>query len=418
MSVTMYAISGVGDNTNSGSTTSSTPKASGTGASTIVGATVDLSVDTPDLSTVVIGDTIRLNARTDGKNGSDIFEITAVDDGLDTVNVSPAPNSITSGVTWAIGGAFATLSKLIFSASAGDVLYCKGTFDESIDMVNAAANGAILANGDLANAFPRLIGYSTTPGDSGIATLDSNNTKSNAIVLVNNSNYWVYENIRITRYTGQGFRTAFASFPSMFVHCEVDHCGGTLAFGVPNYSTVIDCYSHDNAGNGFEATEMSFFGNCISLANSGVGFYGGGGNHYFNCLSKGDLLGGFRQNDDTNHKSLMMFNCLVDGSGITQTGIRISDDAQVRQAVLINNTVINCISGIVAQNDNGIFGNGYNNLVYNCVTPRVNFTDVVGSISGEPLFANSGILDYTPVAGGSQIGAGFDLRLSSWINFV
>jgi hypothetical protein len=417
MSVTMYAISGVGSDTNSGSTTSSTPKASGTGASTIVGATVDLSVDTPDLSTVVVGDTIRLNARVDGKNSSDIFEITAVDDGLDTVNVSPAPNSITSGVTWAIGGAFVTLGKLIFSASAGDILYCNGIFDESIDMVNTTAAGAIAANGEV-NAFPRIIGYTTTPGDNGMAILDSNNTKSNAIILKNNSNYWSFENIRITRYTGQGFRYAFTTFASRFINCEVDHCGGTLAFGVPQYSTVIDCYSHDNAGNGFETPEMSLFANCVCVANSGHGFYGTGGNHYYTCLSKANLLSGFYQSDDVNHKSLIVFNCIVDGSGITQTGIRISDDAQVRQAVVMNNIVINCVSGIVAQSDNGIYNNGYNNLVYNCTTPRVNFTDVSGSVSGEPLFVNSNILDYTPAVGGAQISAGFDLRLSSWINFV
>jgi len=418
MSVTMYAVSGVGSNSNSGSTASSTPKASGAGAVTASGSTtVTLSANTPDLSTVVAGDTIRLNARTDGKNGSDIFEITGVNDGLDTVTVTPTPNTTTSGVTWAIGGAFATAAKLVFSASAGDTLYCKGIFNESIDMVGAAANGSIMANGDPANAFPRLIGYSVTPGDNGMAIFDSNNTKSNCISLVNNSNYWSFENIRITRFTGQGFRYAFASFSTRFVHCEVDHCGGTLAFGVPNNSTVIDCYAHDNTGHGFEATEMSYFANCISVLNSGVGFYGGGGNHYFNCLSKANLIAGFHQNDDLNHKSLMLFNCLVDGSGITQTGVRISDDAQVRQAILTNNIVINCISGIVGQSDNGLFNNSYNNLVYNCSTARVNFSDVSGSVTGVPLFVDEDALDYTPVTGGAQIGAGFDMSLSSWISF-
>ena len=113
----------------------------------------------------------------------------------------------------------------------------------------------------------------------------------------------------------------------------------------------------------------------------------------------------------------MMFNCLIDGSGITQTGIRISDDAQIRQAIIKNNTVVNCISGIVAQSDNGIFNNGYNNLVYNCGTARVNFSDVSGAVSGTPLFVDSSTMDYNPTTGGAQIGAGFDLGLSSWIPF-
>jgi hypothetical protein len=113
----------------------------------------------------------------------------------------------------------------------------------------------------------------------------------------------------------------------------------------------------------------------------------------------------------------MMFNCIVDGSGITQTGIRIFDDAQVRQAIIKNNIVINCTSGIVSFSDNGIFNNGYNNLVYNCSTPRVNFADVSGSVTGVPLFVDEDALDYTPVTGGAQIGAGFDMSLSSWIPF-
>lgn len=65
--ISLYSVSGVGSDTNSGSTVSASPKANGTGAATTAAsAVVDLSADSPDLSAVVVGDTIRLNGRAGG----------------------------------------------------------------------------------------------------------------------------------------------------------------------------------------------------------------------------------------------------------------------------------------------------------------------------------------------------------------
>lgn len=77
---------------------------SGAGASlTDTDATVDLSADTPDLSGVTANDALlRIADATDGLYGSQEFTITAVNDGADTVEVSPTPASTRASKSWAI----------------------------------------------------------------------------------------------------------------------------------------------------------------------------------------------------------------------------------------------------------------------------------------------------------------------------
>ena len=85
MAITFYVDGTSGSDNNSGSTTG-TPL---TGTAATRSAAVYTLDGTPDLSGVTVNeDTIRINGETSG-NGStgDIFTITAVDDGADTVTV-------------------------------------------------------------------------------------------------------------------------------------------------------------------------------------------------------------------------------------------------------------------------------------------------------------------------------------------
>lgn len=412
MSVTMYTVQGVGNNNNGGSTTSASPKASGTGAATIVGATVTLSVDAPDLSTVIVGDTIRLNARTNGKNvnnPSDIFEITAVDDTLKTVDVTPAPNSITSGVTWAIGGAFATAGRLMSVLDQLDLGYLKGTFDEALDMTgDFAAQGSTTAP-------IRFIGYGTTPGDGGLATFDSNNTKANGIILRNVNSYWSFENLRITRYTNQGFRTAFCATPNQFNRCEVDNCGGN-GFTTSPFSRLINCYGHNNSGDNFQLGDKSICLNCVSKDGSANGFLFTGGGVILGCVSRGDADAGIRYDDDLNHAPFVCVGCVVDGNAkVTTVGIYLADNAGEGQGTIMNTIVIDCVTGIQAATNNKLWAAGINNLVNNCTTAHTNFEETEGFVFAAPAFIDQANFNYTPVSSGVQVGVGHDLNESTWI---
>jgi len=95
-------------------------------ATTATDATVDLTGDAPDLSGVAAGDTLYLVDRTDGKNSGEYFEITAVDDVADTVEVTPTPSATDSGITWVISealpGANSANDVVIFPANSNQSL--------------------------------------------------------------------------------------------------------------------------------------------------------------------------------------------------------------------------------------------------------------------------------------------------------
>lgn len=409
MSVTMYAVQGTGSDTNSGSTTNGSPKASGTGAATTISvATVDLSADSPDLSSVNVGDTIRLNGRTDGKNltnPGDIFEITGVDDVADTVTVTPTPGSSTSGVTWAIGGCFATLTKLFTSADKNDILYASGTFDESVDMVNT------MASGDSTEPI-RFIGYSAAPGDGGQVVLDSNGTKANGIILKNGNAYWSFENVKITRYTNQGFRGTFASYPFRYLNCEVSHCGAEGWYIPLTGQLLINCYSHDNDGQGFDVKEGCYLLGCIAKDNGGDGFFVDGGSVLMHCVAVGNGTtsgNGIHNNADLNHRPMVIVNCLVDGDGkTTSIGLRLVTNADNLSALVMNTIVYDCATGIASTTqDDTYFAPHLNNMVYGCTTAYSNVSGQIDSVTTQPGFEDEAGGDYTPTDGANQTKIGF-----------
>ncbi len=82
-----------------------TAEATGTdGATTASNATVQLDIPS-GLTTVAVGDYILIIGRTDGIEGGAYFEITGVNDGADTVAVTPTPSVTDTGLTWEIYGA-------------------------------------------------------------------------------------------------------------------------------------------------------------------------------------------------------------------------------------------------------------------------------------------------------------------------
>ncbi|MCH8851539.1 MAG: hypothetical protein IID41_02690, partial [Planctomycetes bacterium] len=82
-----------------------TAEATGTAGVTVTSdATVDL-IDAIDLSSTSVGDYIRLPGRTDGIDGGPYFEITAIDDPNDLLEVTPTPSASQTGISWEITGA-------------------------------------------------------------------------------------------------------------------------------------------------------------------------------------------------------------------------------------------------------------------------------------------------------------------------
>lgn len=78
-------------------------KLNGTGAAVTSGIAVINLGATVDLSNVVVGDRLRLNGRTDGISGTNMFNITAVNDANNTVTVQTAPTGASAtNLNWTI----------------------------------------------------------------------------------------------------------------------------------------------------------------------------------------------------------------------------------------------------------------------------------------------------------------------------
>lgn len=409
--ITIYVDASIGDDTNSGSTTSASPKANGTAAATTSSsATIALTADTPDLSAVVVGDTILLTSRTDGRNLTDIFEITAVDDGADTVTVNEVPDSNTTGVTWAIGGARKKVEKGFVSCVGGDKCYVKGTFTATVDLSSPA--GAI---GALTTPVT-LEGYTTTPGDGGRFTIDGGGVAQDGIIVKSSVAFWHLKNIHITDCTRQGIRGVLGGSEILYENVECDNC--LDGFNCNNNQLFINCSSHDNSSYGFNVGDTCAFSGCLANNNTDTGFRLNGGGTIISCVAKGNGINGIYQVDDKTHARFVVINSLIDGDGkVSNVGIHLVDDTVIGSAMIVNNVIIDCVLGIEMVSDHGVYKFSFGNCLYNNTTNYSNFNTSRLEVTAAPSFVNEGT-DYTPASGSPLIGAGFDFSNSGYMTIT
>lgn len=407
MAVNFYVASSGGNNNNSGSSEGS-PKASGTNAATVVGITVTLLVDGPDLSTVVVNDTIRLNGRADGRGGpapNDIFKITAVDDINKTVDVTPAPNSITSGVTWAIGGAFATVRRGMAATEAGDTVYAKGSFTGLIDLTDTD-----FKNGGDPSTPISLIGYSGIPGDNGFADFNGTDTTANGISIPGSSStrFWIFRNLHAHNYTNQGFRNT-GTYPLIYENCEANNC--LVGFKMGAIVNVVHCYAHDNTDYGMDVHDHVECYGCV-FENNGSGIITDDGVHFYQCQFINNNIA-IKQTGNFRNVRMLIFDSIIDGNG-SGIGLDGWTDTYPGNTKIINSIIMNCGTGINLPANEGQWNLGAGNVFYNNSVNYSNWTNQILEVSGQPLFISEGI-DYTPTSGSSVIGAGYDIRQNNFI---
>jgi hypothetical protein len=275
MTALTYYVDTGGADTNSGTTSGTSPLANGT-AATRSGAVYTLD-GSPDLSGVTANvDTIHIVGETSGR-GADgtIFEITAVDDGADTVTVDPTPTGGTSGLTWAIGGAFATIDKSMSVVAAGDKVWVK-----------ASGNYNEVANVDTAGTLAAPImfeGYTSTTGDNGKVTIDGQSTRANCITSsVSTSAYYIFANFIFTGATSVGCYLNLQD-ATKFINCEFNNNGGDGCFG-DNSILFVNCLFNGNTGNGCDVDVDVRLVGCIAQGNAGPQFKADNFSVIYRCL--------------------------------------------------------------------------------------------------------------------------------------
>jgi hypothetical protein len=405
MAHSWYVDKSAGSNLNGGSSEGS-PKASGATATwTATVTTIDLSADTPDLSTVVANqDTINLVGATGGLWDSvTVFKIVAVDDTLKTVTVSSAPTNSTSGA-WKIGGAFATLQKAVdvHVAALVEHTYVKA----SAVYTEAVTSDHALGTNDL---FSKWEGYTTTPGDSGIVEIDGQSAR--AIGIDFPSRNVVVKNFKSHHHTSHGFR---GGDHPVYVHCE-SHTNGGNGFDASASGQFLKCYAHDNTAFGI----LSAQGFCAVLAcvvNDNAGTYGvaATGGVAWKSVFRGNAGKAISMAEgEGTGTACLILDCLVDGDGkTTDLGVEFLTyygAGNEGTVALINTLIYDCTKGVDGFATVGFPAQvlSYNNLVNGNTTAYEDFGTIDGEVTTTPTFVAEGT-DYTPDVSSPALDAGVD----------
>lgn len=383
MATTLYVDGDVGNDDNSGSSEGASPVVSGTGAATNNTTTVNLSADSPDLSGVSAGDTIRLNGEAEGYQTSDVYRILTVDDGNDLLTVDPQPTTTQGSITWAIGGATKTIQRAVDTTEIGAAskIYIKNsvTYQETVTTVNVFGDAA---------GFAEIVGYSDIITDDGLVIIDGEGSR-NCFVTGTSTNYLVIRNLRATDSSGLGFGPVGADWLA-YNNCEADN-NVSHGFGHDGITKFIDCHSYNNGGNGFLCGGDTFMINCVANDNTLDGYLVDGGT-VDNCLSYGNIRHGIAKGGVS--ADLTIINCTVHGKGkTTDSGIYITTG---NQRAVINCIIVECAVGItaIAGNEGQEFFSD-SNCLFNNTDNYVGWTAKKGEITSDPLFIDPDNDDYT-----------------------
>lgn len=314
-------------------------------------------------------------------------------------------NDANAGTAEGAGNAFATLGAAEAVIVGGDHVYVKasGTYTENLVLTNSFATSADTVIFE---------GYTTTPGDGGVATMDP----ASGVAISSNfltRNFRIWKNLRLTGAT-YGYQDDSGDY-AMFINCEFDNCStdGVLC---DNYATFINCSFHDNAQNGVQCDQFASFINCVSYGNGGSNYLTWGG-IYINCLSFGMPSAASQAciGQNSNSSPYVVYGCTLDAEGDTLVdGVHANGGAT---AAIINNIIIDAAVGIDLTGStamrNCIF-HDYN-LFNGCATDvDADFDNTEGNnITGsDPLFTDEAGDDYTLTSGSPAENAGMATRTS------
>lgn len=247
------------------------------------------------------------------------YEILSVSSNAAFLDRSPAGVGVTDG-TYYVGGALATPEN-VAGQTAGNIIYVKA--DGTYTLSGAWATGAVL--GTLANPI-KWIGYTTTRGDNGRATISAGTnsitcangfifvlnfdiTGSAAPVLANSSGL-VY-NCKVTNNSGTANRIAINPTSSYVLNCEAISTNGYAISISTGNTTILGCYTHDSV-SGIRTPGVdgnTIIRNIVDTCTTGLDINNGSdgifihSNTVYNCTT-GVLLA-------TSHSKIVFMNNLI-----------------------------------------------------------------------------------------------------------
>ncbi len=351
-----------------------------------------------DPTSVMAGDTIRIAGRTDGIHGTDIFEI--IDVGSFQVRVSPTPTVTASGLTWAIGGAFATPQKAADCVNPGDTIWIKADGDY---LPNGAPIITLKTKGTIAQPIV-VEGYRQTKGDATAffqanphiwpsdarfddyrVCLDCNGTSYVAISKGSLSwqlNY-VFRNVQaqnrangqaidiagavFVNYAGRNnFVDLYASDPCLALNCLFD---GFTIQGAYGPVDALGCEFINGAGTPYTGAGLLQF--CRLLNNDGDGV------------------------NTSSMSNPRVIHCTIVGSDTAKASGKAGLYFSAQSALAANNIIHNYAVGVKAYEAAGLNTTLRSNLITSCTANYENVAPGVGDvIADDPKFVDPANGDY------------------------
>ncbi len=304
---TLYIDTG-GHAQGSGSTDSATPTVSNTSGAAVAGTTVTLAG--VDLSGVLAdgSQTIYIADATDANHK--IFKITAVDDALDTVTVTPAPTGTISNSAWGIGGRFVYSSTRFEGAMAAGWTAIVNNTPAS----KAAAFFTFRAAGNSTD------GFITLKGKSGVRpklTVTNANVCIGSTVTTNN--LCQVENVELEQQGASGNVCNAIGAGCVYNNIKISD-GGAIGIDIQNVNgcRIVGCEISGVGSAGIAANSLSHIG----------------GNYIHDVVGDGIFLGAASMYDiNTN---------IIDSAGGRGIYLSASIANPNSPVVLLGNTVYGC----------------------------------------------------------------------------
>ena len=303
------------------------------------------------------------------------------------------------GTSEGAGNAWETIDYAMGQVAAGDLVYVKAsaTYTEraDVDTMGTVSSSIIFE------------GYTTTPGDDGVVTIDGSGTNDYGFgQTAFGAMYYVFKNFRVTGSTGTGFDFSTANDNYMLVNCQSDN-NDSLGANGDNNCLFYKCKIFNNGSHGIQ---MDLHGTFVACE-----FYGNGGDDIIcnnplvvGCLFHDPTASTSAINIDVGNALHGIINCTFDGENTTGViGVEQSFSGAVEGAIY-NNIFYDLATGVDYITDLDGRCLIAHNLINSNTTDYDNCSSLEGDVTGAPQFTDEASEDYTLASGSPAVGAGVD----------
>jgi hypothetical protein len=294
-----------------------------------------------------------------------------------------------AGTSEGAGNAWATCTYADANTVAGDTIYVKASADYAEQLTITVVGTS--------SAWKHWIGYTTTPGDGGKATITGSSSRTRCLYNASSSAiYHRFENFIFEDATGDAFDSG-TSDVWMFVNCEFNSSGNGA--DTDRCVLYINCKFSNNTGDGVDVAGVScLFLWCQFDGNGAYGCVTANAHVLFKCIFSDNASGHVRSTPTLSNIGCVL-HCTMDGNNATNNGMFMSVNTFIQ--AFCNNIVYDNDVGVdrpaSGADDNGVYVDG--NLFYSNTTDRSDFPAGVNDVSGDPKFRDEGSLDFSTLLG-------------------